>query len=121
MSHFRSVFRLVSSNNSYQVSNYGPRNNAFYTFSPSDIAGLSGWWDASDAAYITSSGGIVSNWTNKGTAGGYISSSNGGTMTTVSAYKNTRQAIYFKTSSASSYWETSINGNVLDEIGRAHV
>lgn len=114
MSHFRSIFRQISSNNSYQVSNYGPRNNAFYTFSPSDIAGLTGWWDASDSAYVTGSGNNVTTWSNKGTAGGYITGGLGATMTTVSGYRNTRQAIYFKTSSASSYWETSINGSSLD-------
>jgi len=116
MSHFRSIFRQISANNSYQVSNYGPRNNQFYTFKPSDIGGLTGWWDASDTAYITESrtANDVQYWSNKGTAGGYISGGLGGTMTTIPAYKNGRQAIYFKTSSASSYWQTSINIDALD-------
>lgn len=38
-------------------------------FSPSDIAGLVGWWDASDAATITASGGDVSQWDDKSASG----------------------------------------------------
>jgi hypothetical protein len=106
MSHFRSIFRLVSANGSYQVSDYGPRNDPFDDFLPSDIAGLTGWWDASDAAHITGSGDNVVFWGNKGSAGGYITGANGAGMTTVSAYQNTRQAIYFSTASVGSVWET---------------
>jgi hypothetical protein len=32
---------------------------------PTDIAGCVGWWDASDAASITQSGGLVSQWNDK--------------------------------------------------------
>lgn len=114
MSHFRSIFRLINPGDSYQVSRYGPENNR--AFLPSDIAGLTGWWDASDSNYITGTGtgNVVKTWSNKGSAGGNISGSLGALMTTVQSYKNGRQAIYFSTSSASSYWETSINGNALD-------
>lgn len=37
-------------------------------FAPGSDAALLGWWDASDAATITASGGLVSNWADK--AGG---------------------------------------------------
>lgn len=70
MSHFRSIFRQISINNSYQVSNYGPRNNAFITFSPNSITGLRTWLDISDSAYVTSSGGSIDAVTNKAAAGG---------------------------------------------------
>lgn len=66
MSHFRSIFRQISSNNSYQVSSYGPRNNAFYTFSPSDIAGLTTWIDPSDVTAVTASANFIDAITNKG-------------------------------------------------------
>ena len=112
MSHFRSIFRLINPGDSYQVSRYGPENNR--AFLPSDIAGLTGWWDASDNNYITGTGTTVSTWTNKGSAGGSISGSLGARITKVSDYRNGRQALYFSTSSASSYWQTSINGNTLD-------
>lgn len=114
MSHFRSSFRLINSNNSYQVSSYGPQNKAFSTFSPADIAGLSGWWDASDDTHITGSGNNVTNWSNKGTAGGVISGSSGALITKIPLYKNNRQALYFSTSSASSFWETSAYMSSLD-------
>lgn len=67
MSHFRSIFRLISENNSYQVSDYGPKNNAFSTFTPSNIAGLTTWLDMSDSTVVTSSGGFIDAITNKGT------------------------------------------------------
>lgn len=66
MSHFRSIFRLISENNSYQVSDYGPKNNKFYTFLPSDITGLRTWIDVSDSTVVTSSGGYIDAITNKG-------------------------------------------------------
>ena len=70
MSYFRSIFRQISVGNSYQVSNYGPRNNAFAVFSPSNITGLRTWLDISDSAYVTSSGGYIDTITNKAAAGG---------------------------------------------------
>ena len=66
MSHFRSIFRFISTNNSYQVSFYGPRNNAFDTFLPSDIVGLATWIDLADSTVVTSSGGFIDAITNKG-------------------------------------------------------
>ena len=66
MSHFRSIFRLISTNNSYQVVDYGPNNNAFDVFLPTDYAGLTLWVDPSDAVYVTSSGGYIDAITNKG-------------------------------------------------------
>jgi len=67
MSHFRSIFRHISTNNSYQVSDYGPVNNAFSTFLPSDIVGLTTWLDMADDTVVTSSGGFIDAITNKGT------------------------------------------------------
>ena len=66
MSQFRSVFRLISTNNSYQVSDYGPNNRAFSTFDPDDIAGLTGWIDINDSATITLGGDFVDSISNKG-------------------------------------------------------
>lgn len=116
MSHFRSVFRLISTSGSSQVSDYGPRNLPFRYFSPRDIPGLSGWWDASDNAYITSSRGTVTNWSNKGSAGGDITAGNRGAMTIVSDYRNGKQAIYFSTASSTSYFGTSVNEEDLDGV-----
>lgn len=36
------------------------------TFQPPDDASLIGWWDADDAATLTQSNGLVSNWADKG-------------------------------------------------------
>ena len=66
MSQFRSVFRLISTNNSYQVADYGPNNRAFSTFDPDDIAGLTGWIDIDDSATITLDGSFVDSISNKG-------------------------------------------------------
>lgn len=38
-------------------------------FAPTDIAGLVGWWDASDASTITASSGAVSQWDDKSASG----------------------------------------------------
>jgi hypothetical protein len=38
-------------------------------FSPADLPGLVGWWDASDLATITAAGGKVSQWANKKAGG----------------------------------------------------
>jgi hypothetical protein len=114
MSHFRSIFRFVSPANSYQVSDYGPQNLQFDTFLPSDIAGLAGWWDAADDAYITGTGNNITHWSNKGSAGGNISGTLDARLTKAAGYKNGRQAIYFSTGSSTASLQTSINANVLD-------
>jgi hypothetical protein len=49
---------------SYRFAAAGP------SFDPTDIAGLVGWWDASDSSTITESSGIVSLWEDKA-GGGY--------------------------------------------------
>jgi hypothetical protein len=66
MSQFRSIFRQISTNNSYQVKDYGPNNRAVSTFAPDDIAGLTGWIDANDSTSITLDGDFVDSVTNKG-------------------------------------------------------
>lgn len=66
MSFFRSVFRQISTNNSYQVTDYGPNNRAFSEFAPDDIAGLTGWIDAADSSSITLTGSLVESISNKG-------------------------------------------------------
>lgn len=66
MSQFRSIFRVISTNNSYQVADYGPDNRAFSTFAPDDIAGLTTWIDASDSSSITLDGDLVGSVSNKG-------------------------------------------------------
>lgn len=42
----------------------GPAN-ATPAFSPDDVAGLTSWWDASDAATLTTTGTEVDSWANK--------------------------------------------------------
>jgi hypothetical protein len=42
------------------------------SFSVLDVPGLIGWWDASDAASITSSGGAVSQWNDKSGNGFHV-------------------------------------------------
>lgn len=66
MSQFRSIFRLISSNNSYQVGDYGPDNDAFSVWSPDDVAALTLWIDPSDATVVTASGDYIDAITNKG-------------------------------------------------------
>lgn len=96
MSHFRSIFRQISINNSYQVSNYGPRNNAFTTFSPSGITGLRTWIDVSDSAYVTSSGGYIDTINNKAAAGGTFKPTSRATAPYLSASSiNTRDSAGF--------------------------
>jgi hypothetical protein len=41
-------------------------------FSPDEIAGLVGWWDASDVTTITESGGAVSQWNDKSASGNNV-------------------------------------------------
>jgi hypothetical protein len=42
---------------------------------PTDISGCVGWWDASDAASITQSGGLVSQWNDKSGQGNHATAS----------------------------------------------
>ena len=56
----------MSTDNSYQVSDYGPNNRAFSEFEPDDIAGLTGWIDANDSTSITLAGSLVESVSNKG-------------------------------------------------------
>lgn len=41
-------------------------------FSPLDLSGLVGWWDASDTSTITESGGAVSQWDDKSSNGYHV-------------------------------------------------
>jgi len=47
------------------------------TFTPLDIPGLAGWWDASDAATITASAGAVSQWNDKSGNGYHVTQATG--------------------------------------------
>ena len=99
MSLFRSIFRHISTDNSYQVSDYGPQNDAFSDFSPNDIHGLVVWLDAADANYVTESNGEVTNWNSKVEALGNVgvTGSTGAAPKYVSGYQNGRSAIMFVT------------------------
>lgn len=46
------------------------------SFSPEDLSGLLGWWDASDAGSITSSSGAVSQWNDKSGQGNHAAQAN---------------------------------------------
>ena len=99
MSHFRSIFRQISTNNSYQVSDYGPDNDAFSTFQPDDVAGLKVWLDANSSGHITQSGGEVATWSNRiQSVGGSVSGASDLHVTLQSNYINTsRSAILYST------------------------
>lgn len=66
MSHFRSIFRLISTDNSYQVDSYGPNNDPFFEFTPDDIAGLTLWVDPADQTVVATSADHIDAITNKG-------------------------------------------------------
>ena len=66
MPQLRGAFRFISTNNSYQVKDYGPNNNAYTTFTPDDYAGLTTWIDADDISTISEDGGFIDSITNKG-------------------------------------------------------
>lgn len=96
MSFFRSIFRQISSNNSYQVSDYGPSNDAFTTFLPDDISGLTFWLDASDASSWTATGGYLDSVTNKGSLGGTANAPNSSERPYISSsYVNNRDVFSF--------------------------
>ena len=63
--------------------------------SPLDIAGCVGWWDASDAASITASGGLVSQWNDRSTAGNHATASGTARPTTGTRSLNGRNVIDF--------------------------
>jgi hypothetical protein len=62
---------------------------------PTDIAGLIGWYDADDAATITSSSGVVDQWDNKTTGTGDFTATTTTRPTTGTATVNTRNALGF--------------------------
>jgi len=63
-------------------------------FAPTDIAGLVGWYDASDTATITDTGGAVTVWADK-SASGYDLGSGDGVITTGSTTINSLNALNF--------------------------
>lgn len=66
------------------------------SFAPTDIAGCIAWWDASDTATITASGGAVSQWDDKSTAGRDATQSTAGLKpTTGAATQNSLNVITF--------------------------
>jgi hypothetical protein len=62
---------------------------------PTDIAGCVGWWDASDAASITQSGGLVSQWNDKSTAGNHATASSTARPTTGTRSLNGKNVLDF--------------------------
>lgn len=72
------------------------RFGAAAAFSPSDLAGLKAWYDASDAATITSSGGAVSQWNDKSGNGLHLSQGTAANRpTTGSATRNSLNVLSF--------------------------
>ena len=63
--------------------------------SPLDIAGCVGWWDASDAGSITASGGLVSQWNDKSTAGNHATASSTARPTTGTRSLNGKNVLDF--------------------------
>ena len=64
--------------------------------SPTNIAGCIGWWDASDTASITSSGGAVSQWNDKSSQGKHVTQATAGAKpTTGTATVNGRNVLVF--------------------------
>jgi hypothetical protein len=63
--------------------------------SPTEIAGCVGWWDASDAGSITESGGLVSQWNDKSTAGNHATASSTARPTTGTRSLNGRNVLDF--------------------------
>lgn len=52
------------------------------TFTPTSITGLRAWWDASDTATITQSGGLVSQWNDKSGNGFHLTQDTGSNQPT---------------------------------------
>lgn len=50
---------------------------AVAAFSPADLSGLVGWWDASDTGTITQSGGLVSQWDDLSGNGNHLTQGTG--------------------------------------------
>jgi hypothetical protein len=67
-------------------------------FVPTDIAGLIGWYDASDAGTITETGGAVSQWDDKSSAGDNLTAAGGAEPTTGTRTINGLNALDFQTS-----------------------
>jgi hypothetical protein len=76
-------------------------------FAPSDIGNLVGWWDAADAATVTSSGGLITQWDDKSASGFDVSAT--GTARPSTSTINSLGAVSFNGSSNFLGW-TGSNG-----------
>lgn len=63
--------------------------------SPTEIAGLVGWWDSSDAASITATGGLVDQWNDKSGTGRHLTATTTMRPTTGTRTQNSRNILDF--------------------------
>jgi hypothetical protein len=72
-----------------------PRANATDVVTPTSVSGINFWYDATDAASITSSGGLVSQWNDKSGNGHHMSASGALRPTLTSKFRGGRNVITF--------------------------
>jgi hypothetical protein len=72
-----------------------PRANATDVVSPTSVSGINFWYDATDAASITSSGGLVSQWNDKSGNGFHMSASGALRPTITSKFRGGRNVMTF--------------------------
>ncbi len=65
-----------------------PRATAATSFTPTSIAGLAAWYDASVASSITSAGGLVSQWNDLSTSGFHLTAATTARPTTAAHTQN---------------------------------
>lgn len=67
----------------------------FTSASAPPVAGYAGWWDASDTATVTTSGGAVSQWSDKSTNGLHFVQGTANKQPAATGSQNGRQVIVF--------------------------
>lgn len=72
-----------------------PKRPAASTFSPSDVTGLVGWWDASVASSITSAAGRVTQWNDLSGSGYHLTAATTARPTTGSNTMNGNNVLTF--------------------------
>jgi hypothetical protein len=72
-----------------------PKANATDVVTPTSVSGINFWYDASDAASITSSGGLVSQWNDKSGNGFHMSASGALRPTITSKFRGGRNVMTF--------------------------
>lgn len=72
-------------------------------FQPKSLSGLAGWYDASDAATITQSSGLVSQWNDKSGAGNHLTQSNSSYRFTTGSHTINGKNVLFAATQQSSF------------------